>query len=256
MKDAFTRSMARLDALMLPAAMLAFWWAVTEAELISRIYLPSPASVAEALYDNVVSSQLTRPVVDTAWRMLIGWFLASIIGIALGAAIALNPTARAVLGPTLELMRPLPASAIIPVAVLALGLTNKMVIFVIAFGSLWPVLLSTMTGFRGIEPRLREVAAALELSRSEYLWKIAFRSAAPDIIAGLRLGLTLALILCIVAEMISLTGGIGSEILLASRSFRSADLYAGIAVIGAMGFLLNRGIIAVENRLLRWRTGH
>ena len=82
-----------------------------------------------------------------------------------------------------------------------------MVIAVIAFGSVWPVLLNTIAGFAGLEPRLREVASSLELNRYQYLTKFALPGAAPDIIAGLRLGLTLALILCIVAEMMSMAGG-------------------------------------------------
>ena len=153
----------------------------------------------------------------------------------------------------MELLRPLPASAVIPVAILAMGLSNQMVITVVAFGSLWPVLLSTMAGFKAVDPRLREVSTSLEFTRWEFVTKFALRSAAPDIIAGLRLGVTLALILCVVSEMISMSGGIGAEILLASRNFRSAELYAGIVVIAAMGFALNRIILEIEKRILHWR---
>lgn len=242
-----------IEILYLPIAAITLWWLIAAMELISRIYLPSPADVVLTLVEQVTAGTLARPLAETLWRMFVGWVLASVIGIAIGAFVALNATARALLEPTLELLRPLPASAVIPVFILALGLSNGMVIAVIAFGSLWPVMLNTMAGFRAVEPRLREVSAALEFSRWEFLTKIAFRSALSDIISGLRLGLTLALILCIVAEMISNIGGIGTEILLASRSFRSADLYAGIAVIGAIGFCLNRLIISAETRLLRWR---
>jgi ABC-type nitrate/sulfonate/bicarbonate transport system permease component len=98
------------------------------------------------------------------------------------------------LGPTL------PASAIIPVAIALLRLSDPMALAVIAFGSLWPVLLATIHGFSAVEPRLYEVGRALRLSRSAVIFKIALPSASPDILAGMRLGLTVALILSVVCE--------------------------------------------------------
>jgi ABC-type nitrate/sulfonate/bicarbonate transport system permease component len=161
---------------------------------------------------------------------------------------------RTYVAPTLELIRPLPASAVIPVFVLMLGLNDGMIVAVIAFASLWPVLLATVHGFRTIEPRLIEVGRMLGLSRREFIWKMALPNAMPDIFAGIRLALTVSLILAVVAEMLSGLIGLGHNIMMAARAFRSADLYAGIIVLGAVGYVTNAALERVERYILRWRV--
>jgi sulfonate transport system permease protein len=156
--------------------------------------------------------------------------------------------------PTLELIRPLPASAVIPLFVLLVGLNEQMIVSVIAFASLWPVLLAAVHGIKTIEPRLIEVSRMLHLSTLEFIVKIALPNAMPDIFAGLRLALTISLILAVVTEMLSGMEGLGHNIIMAARSFRSADLYAGIIVLGAVGYATNLALEHVERHVLRWRA--
>jgi ABC-type nitrate/sulfonate/bicarbonate transport system permease component len=190
----------------------------------------------------------------TIERMIYGWLLASLVGVVLGAAIGTSRLLRAYVVPTLEFLRPLPASAIIPVAIAILGLSEPMALAVIAFGSLWPVLLATIHGFSAVEPRLYEVGRALGLSRASVILKIALPSASPDILAGMRLGLTVALILSVVCEMLAGRDGLGHWILLSARSFRAPDLYAGVILLGALGYVSSVAIAALERRLLIWRN--
>jgi ABC-type nitrate/sulfonate/bicarbonate transport system permease component len=174
--------------------------------------------------------------------------------VALGAALGSSAMLREYLEPTLELVRPLPASAVIPVFVLMFGLNERMIVAVIAFGSVWPALLGTVHGFKTVEPRLYEVSRILKLSRLEMVWKIALPNSLPDIFAGLRLALTVSLILAVVTEMLSGADGLGHNIILAARSFRSADLFAGIIVLGAIGYVTNAVLERVERHVLRWRN--
>ena len=190
---------------------------------------------------------------ETIRRMAFGFVSASLVGIAAGAAIGLSASLRAYVEPTLELIRPLPASAVIPVFVLLIGLNERMIVTVIAFASLWPVLLATVHGFKTVEPRLIEVSRLLHLTRLELIFKIALPNAMPDIFAGLRLALTVSLILAVVTEMLSGMVGLGHNIIMAARSFRSPDLYAGIIVLGAVGYLTNVALARVERHVLRWR---
>jgi ABC-type nitrate/sulfonate/bicarbonate transport system permease component len=185
--------------------------------------------------------------------MFYGWVLASLLGVVIGALIGSSRTAREFLNPLLEFMRPLPASAIIPPAILFLGLSNEMSTAVIAFGAIWPVLLSSVHGFATVEPQLLDVSSALGLSRFELLKKVAIPSALPDIISGARVSLAIALILAVVTEMQASQPGLGQNILLAQRSYRSPELYAGVVVLGVLGFLINQGLIVIERRMLRWR---
>jgi ABC-type nitrate/sulfonate/bicarbonate transport system permease component len=185
--------------------------------------------------------------------MFCGWALASLAGVVLGAAIGFSRAVRETLEPTLEFMRPLPASAVVPVAILFLGFSNAMTIAVIAFGAVWPVLLGSLHGFASIEPQLADVAAALRLQRLQAFLKIAVPNALPDILAGARVGLAISLILAVVTEIQASQPGLGQNILLAQRSFRSPELYAGVVTLGIMGLTINYAIVMLERRLLRWR---
>lgn len=229
------------------------WQFVAQAKLVSPVFLPGPDRVWDALVYGLTEGDLFSKSVRTIERMIYGWLLASVIGVVLGAMIGVSETARAYFEPTLEFLRPLPASAMMPVAIALLGLSDSMVLAVIAFGALWPMLLSTVHGFAAVEPRLYQVSRALGLSRASVIWTIALPSAMPDILAGMRIGLTIALILAVVGEMLASRPGLGQAILLAARSFQSADLYAGVVLLGLIGYVSGMLLAVTEQRLLRWR---
>jgi sulfonate transport system permease protein len=230
------------------------WHFVAQARLVSPVFLPGPERVWDALVYGLTEGDLAAKTLRTVERMIYGWLLASLIGILLGAMIGISETARAYFEPTLEFLRPLPASAMMPVAIVLLGLSDSMVLAVIAFGALWPMLLATVHGFAAVEPRLYQVSRALGMSRLAVIWKIALPSALPDIMAGMRIGLTIALILAVVGEMLASRPGLGQAILLAARSFQSADLYAGVVLLGLIGYLSNMLLSSAEYRLLAWRN--
>jgi len=242
----------RLAGLVVLALLVWGWQAIADAKLVSPVYLPSPARAWAALIRGFAAGDLGTKLAGTVTHMIEGWLAASIAGIALGALIGSSRWARAYIGPTLEFLRPLPASAVIPVAIALFGLTQSMAIGVIAFGAIWPMLLATIHGFAAVEPRLYEVARALGLSRAAVIFKIALPSALPDILAGLRLGLTVALILAVICEMIAGLDGLGNWVLLSARMFRSADLYAGVILLGAVGFAGALALNVAERYLLAW----
>lgn len=236
------------------ALIVAGWQFAADAKLVSPVFLPGPDRAWTALVRGFASGTLEPKLLGTIERMFYGWLLASLVGVALGALIGISAVARAYLAPMLEFLRPLPASAIIPVAIALLGLSEGMVLAVIAFGALWPMLLATIHGFAAVEPRLYEVSRALGLSRWSVIWKIALPSALPDILAGMRLGLTIALILAVVGEMLASRDGLGLWILLSARSFRAPDLFAGVILLGLVGFVSAMILTLIEHRLLRWRA--
>lgn len=243
-----------LGSLAVAALLVGVWQMAAQAELISPVFFPAPSRSFESLWDQMKTADFWTAFTSTVSRMAMGFVAASVTGVALGAAIGLSPRLRTYIEPTLELIRPLPASAMVPAFVLIIGLNDRMIVAVIVFSGLWPVLLNTVHGFKTVEPRLIEVARILHLSKLETVWKIALPNALPDIFAGLRLSLTVSLILAVVAEMLAGSVGLGQNITLAARSFRSADLYAGIIVLGALGFLSNIVLERVERHMLRWRA--
>jgi len=237
------------------AAFIALWWAASHAGWISRVFLPTPEATLASLQEGLASGgELIAFMLATTARMLQGWLLASLFGVALGALIGISPTARATLQPTLEFVRPLPASALLPLAIAMFGLSPGMVLFVVAFGALWPVLLATVHGFAAVEPRLVEVARCLQLSRAAFVWKIGLPNALPDILAGMRLSMTVSLIVAVVGEMIASQPGLGQAILLAARAFRASELFAGIALLGVIGFVSNALLALAERKLLNWQS--
>lgn len=233
--------------------LVGLWQLGANAGLIPQAFFPSPSRTYDALVEQFATEEFWFAFRETLRRMFFGFIVSSFIGVLLGAAVGSSQAVREYFEPTLELLRPLPASAAIPVFVLMLGLNETMIICVIAFGAIWPAMLGTVHGFKTVEPRLYEVARVLKMSRMETIWKIALPNALPDIFAGLRLALTVSLIIAVVAEMLAGSDGLGHNIILAARSFRSAELFAGIVVLGAIGYVTNVMLERVERYMLRWR---
>jgi len=254
-----SRALGALESASVLAALLLLWWLASHFQWVSKVFLPTPEATVASLLEGLNLTPSDRPgelagfTLSTVERMLMGWLLASLAGIALGALIGISRQARAWLQPTLEFVRPLPASAVMPLAISIFGLSPGMVLFVVAFGAMWPVLLATVHGFASVEPRLREVSGALQMGRGAFIWKVGLPSAMPDILAGMRLSMTVSLIVAVVGEMIASQSGLGQAILLAARSFRASELFAGIVLLGAIGFVTNALLAVAERRLLRWQ---
>ncbi|MDB5546708.1 MAG: transporter permease [Tardiphaga sp.] len=247
----------RLGSFAVAAALVGLWQLTADLKLVSPVFLPGPDKAWTALIRGFSSGDLMAKLLGTLAHMLYGWLCASFVGIALGAAIGASKTMRDYVAPSLEWLRPLPVSAIIPIAIALFGLTQGMALFVIAFGAMWPMLLATIHGFAVVEPRLYEVARTLHMSRLAVIVKIALPSASPDILAGMRLSLTVALILSVVCEILAGLDGLGHWVLLSARAFRSADLFAGVILLGIVGYVTATAMAFAERRLLRWRgVGH
>jgi sulfonate transport system permease protein len=242
-----------LPSLLVLAAFILLWWVASHHQWVSKVFLPTPEATWLTLFDGVASGSLTEQTSQTVGRMVQGWLLACGVGVVLGAMIGISQNARAFLQPILEFIRPLPASAIIPLAISIFGLGPNMVLFVVAFGAMWPVLLATLHGFASLEPRLNEVSSALQLSAFDFVRKVVLPSAMPDVLAGMRLSMTVSLIVAVVGEMIASQPGLGQAILLASRSFRADELFAGIVLLGLIGFVANAVLSVAESWLLRWQ---
>lgn len=235
--------------------LLLAWKLAADAKLLNPLWFPGPDRAFGKLWEWIATGALWDPLGRTVWRMFAGWLAACAVGIALGAAIASSSIARRLLQPSAEFLRPLPASAVLPPAILILGLSDAMIVFVVAFGSVWPILLGAIHGFRSLEPRLAEVSKLLHFGSWSRAWKFHLPSALPDIFAGMRVSIAIALIVTVASEMLSSQQGIGYLMLVAARAFRSADIFAGIIVLGLLGYLTNHALQKLEDRMLRWRPG-
>ncbi|HVV93874.1 MAG TPA: ABC transporter permease [Hyphomicrobiales bacterium] len=241
-----------IGSIAVTALLVLVWQLIADYSGIPPVFLPGPDRSWNALMSGI-GGELGMVTVATIRRMFYGWVLASVAGIALGALIGSSKAAREYLAPTLEMIRPVPVSAFMPVVIAFIGLSGDMVLVVIAIGAIWPTLLGTVHGVSNVEPRLKEVSRSLKLGRLETIWKIALPNAQADILAGARLGLTVSLILAVVGEMLTSEDGLGFYILTAARAYHSDQLFAGVILLGLIGLVSNLVLQAVEWRVLRWR---
>lgn len=245
------RTLWLLGSIAVTALLVLGWQLIADYSGIPPVFLPGPDRAWSALVGGI-GGELGQVTLATVRRMIYGWVLASVAGVALGALIGTSKAAREYLGPTLEMVRPVPVSAFMPVVIAFIGLSGDMVLVVIAIGAIWPTLLGTVHGVSSVEPRLIEVSRSLKLSRLETIWKIALPNAQADILAGARLGLTVSLILAVVGEMLTSENGLGFYVLTAARAYHSDQLFAGVILLGLIGLVSNLVLQVAEWRVLRW----
>lgn len=218
-------------------------------------YLPALQNVAAGYVRLWHGDLLMNAIVPSVTRLGIGLLIAVVLGCVLGIVLgylrSLDPWMR----PVLEYLRFIPAVAILPAALLLFGPTDTMRIFVIAFGSVFPVLLAAIDGARRVEPVLLDVARVSGLSLHERLFRVILPAASPSIFAGIRIALSIALVMMVISELIAADDGLGFYILRNQRLFQTANVYAGVLTIGTIGLVLTLGLLAVEKRVLAWYRG-
>jgi ABC-type nitrate/sulfonate/bicarbonate transport system permease component len=173
----------------------------------------------------------------------------------LGTLIGRSRKISELLDPSLQFLRAIPGPALVPVFILLLGTESTMRITLIAFGSVWPVLLNTIEGTRTVDPVQLDTASAFKLPRRALLWRIVLPAATPKIFAGIRISLSLAVILMVVSELVASTNGIGYRIQNAQIMFLLTDMWCGIVLLAFVGYTLNRLFLKIEGSALNWHRG-
>ena len=213
---------------------------------------PPVTRILAAWYDNIADGTLLRHLLATFWRQMLGYFLAVALGIGLGVAIGYYRILYNLLEPLIEIFRPIPGPAYLPVLVLFVGIGHEMKVVLIMVASLFPILLNTYGGVRSIDPVQLDTARTLGLTTWQTLREVVLPAASPQILTGMRISLAISLILAILSEMIVSNDGLGYFTLLAERTFKVPDMYAGIFTLALFGYLLNRLFLIGESRLNRW----
>ncbi len=188
-------------------------------------------------------------------RLGLGYLIACAVAVGVGLALGLSPRLRRATSPIVEFLRAIPPPALLPFGILVLGVGTSMKVFIIAFVCLWPVLLNTVDGVAGVDPTLRETARVYGIGRRDRLLRLTLPAAAPQIFAGMRTSLSLALILMVISEMVASTNGIGYFVLQSQRTFAIPEMWSGILLLGILGYALNAIFVLVERRVLRWHRG-
>ena len=247
-----TRRVPTLVSFLFPLTVIAGWELLSRTSLVSPALLPPPTEIARLFTTIDFTFAIGPHAMKTVSRAMAGYGLAFLFAVPLGVAIGRSTLCDKLTVITIESLRPLPSSAMIPVALLFLGLGTSMQVAVTAFGCIWPILVATIEGARRIEPTLVDAARLLRFDVRRRLWCLYLPSAAPYITAGLRTSLAVALILSITAEMLAGSDGLGFYILDMERAFRIPEMFGAIVLLGAIGYSLNYLFLAVQVRVLYW----
>jgi ABC-type nitrate/sulfonate/bicarbonate transport system permease component len=236
-----------------PLLVLVVWGLLSAGS--ESFYFPPLTSILSTFADVWLFERIGSDVVPSLARMGLGYGAAVLIAVVVGVSLGLMRRGRLVAGPIVELLRSIPPPALLPFAILVFGTGTEMKVFIIAFVCLWPILLNTIDGVTGVDPALRETTSVYGVRTIDRIRLVVLPAAAPQIFAGMRTSLSLALILMVISEMVASTNGIGYFVLQAQRSFDIPEMWSGIFVLGILGYALNAAFILVERRVLRWHRG-
>ncbi len=233
---------------------VSLWALATESGWVNPVLLPSPLEVLRTFVASVADGSLLKHIAASLLRVLEAFAAPLLIAVPLGVAMGVSRTVFGLLDPLLELLRPIPPIAVIPLAILWFGIDELSKVFIIAYGAFFPILVNTMAGFREVERVQVRAAQALGATRYHVFRDVVLRSAFPFIITGARLGMSMAFIVLVAAELIASSVGLGFLISDARYNFRTDQMFLGMACIGVLGFLLNKGLLEIERRLLKWKV--
>ena len=239
--------------LVLPVVLVAVWWFASSGS--TSVYFPPLEENLRVFADAWLFERFESDVLPSLTRFVTGLFIAVVVGTCIGGALGMSPRVRRDLTPATEFFRAMPIAALVPVAMVVLGPGASMETALIAFGSTWPILLSTTDGVRGVDPATLEMARSYGLSRSAQIRQVILPAALPQIFAGMRIALAIALQTMIIANMLSGTAGLGYFILTAQRTFDVPSMWAGILLLALLGFAINCLFVALEHRVLAWHRG-
>jgi ABC-type nitrate/sulfonate/bicarbonate transport system permease component len=237
-----------------PLAILAAWQAYTVH--LDSARFPRLSTILVEFRQMWLFSQFNEHVVPSLERIAAGFGIAVVIGVAVGIPIGLSRWARLWAMPHVEYWRAMPPPALLPISIILVhSIGNRQKIAFIAFFCIFPILLNTIDGVRGIDPTLMETAQSYNIPYREAIRRIVLPAASPQIAAGMRTSVSLAVIMMVLSEYFSSTSGVGYVLLISKNTFEFTPMWAAIVLIGVLGYLLNVVFLLGERRLLAWHRG-
>jgi NitT/TauT family transport system permease protein len=254
----FYRLRNPLLAVIFPGTVLIFWHLATYGRKYSLI--PPPSDVALALWDlafggindDAYSKTLHLHLLASLSRVYGGFAIALCAALPLGLLIGRVALIRRVLDPTLQVLRPIPVTAWLPLAMIMFGLGPRSAFFLVCLGAFYPILINTIFGVRTVDQRLFEAASMLGCQGTAQFFRVVLPASLPAIFTGLRLGIGFAWVVIVVGEMTGVQTGLGAIIMEARQLSRTEIVICGMVVIGIAGFISDRIVLFLGKRLLRW----
>lgn len=240
-------------AILTPIVALAGWW-LASANSVNP-FLPPLSMILERFKALWLFAHFDSDVLLSLRNLGVGYLLAVIIGVGLGFVLATVPILRAMFEPGVHFVRGIPPVALVPILITLVGFGAEMRITSIVIAAVFPTMIATIDGIRAVDGGLKDVCTVYQLPRGTRLGSVYLPAAGPQIAAGMQVSLQVAFIVMIASEMLGSSQGIGAMTLLAQQSFMSADMWAGILLLGLIGFLANSLFDILKSRVLAWYIG-
>lgn len=239
--------------LIVPLLLLLLWQWAAQIGFIAEQILPAPAVVFASLKEVLVSGELWQHLLGSLARVGKAYAAAVLVGVALGAVLGLSRRAAAFIAPTFEVYAQTPVIAWIPIVMMMFGISETLAVVLIAIAALVPVVMNTYKGVSNIPAQYIEVAKTYRLGRWQTFRTVVVPAALPQILVGLRYGLTQAWLTLVAAELIGIDEGIGAFIVQSRNLFQIDFVLVGILTLGIVGLLLDKIFVLLERYFLRWR---
>jgi len=246
----FDRGLSLLRQIWLPALLVVAWWVLSAGS--KSFYFPPLSEILGALWHDLVDGPLAYYLAVSLANLAMGLAIAIVLGVGFGLLIGEVGVLRDVTSPTLNFFRAVPPAAIVPIVIIALGVGAAPKVFIIALGCFWPILLNTIDGVRGTAPAVRETARAYRIPSHLVIFRVALPAAMPQIMAGIRVALAVALVLMVISEFFGADSGVGFYITEASTRFATKQAWAGTILVGILGYVLSAAFLVFERRVLAW----
>ena len=261
-----------LEGAIVPVILIAIWQLIVSMGWVNVKVLPSPYAVVVRWWEYlapmeaydpgtmsrfkwIFSGELLGDAAGSLYRVLVGFVLGTVLALPLGLAMGAMPRVLRLMSPLMQVLRPIPPIAYIPLAILWFGLGNPPAIFLIVIGAFFPVLMNTIAGVVAVDGIYLRAARNLGASRMTIFRRVILPAATPYILAGMRIGIGTSFIVVIVSEMIAVNNGLGFRILEAREYFWSDKIIAGMFTIGFIGLAIDIVMNKTNNHLLRWHRG-
>jgi ABC-type nitrate/sulfonate/bicarbonate transport system permease component len=249
-----TNALQRVAKLFLVPATLFVVWFVTSRDSTS-FFFPPLRTILEAFAETWFSDRWSADIVPSLLRLAAGFLIALAAALLVGVPLGHSKRARDYAEPALEFFRAIPPTVMIPVLLVISGVGDTSKVAVIAFGCIWPMLLNTIEGVRSVDSLLKDTCDIYKVHGLRRLRVLTLRAASPQIVTGMRTGLSIAIILMVISEMFASKDGLGFTIIQFQRTFSIPEMWSGILLLGIIGVALSLLMRMFEMVVLRWYEG-
>lgn len=231
---------------------LCIWEVVSRAELVPSDYLPPVTAIVVAMFDEMGSPDFLNSLLTTWVRTLCGLGIALVLGLGLALLSGSSAFIRRMLGPFSDMLRVLPPPAIVPISIFIFGLGPPLYLFIISFSALWPIYINAANALSAPDPVQLASVASIGYGDKEIMLKVRLPAAMPEILTGIRLGSSVALLAAVASEMLAASSGLGALLFDAGFALRVKDMFAIMFFIGISGILLNVCVGVIRGRVISW----